>query len=120
MVKLMIVDDSTIVQRRIERDLQLPYVKVVGSASDGVEAVQLFQQTLPDAVTLDLTMPNMDGLATVSALLAIQPKTRILVISALADKATAIEAIRRGANGFIYKPFTETELNAALRELLGD
>lgn len=116
--KLLIVDDSTIVQRRIERDLNLPHVQVVGAASSGMEAVRLFERHLPDAVTMDLTMPNMDGLMTVTALLAIKPKTRILVISALTDKTTAIDAIRRGANGFIYKPFTETELNNALRELL--
>jgi two-component system chemotaxis response regulator CheY len=117
-VKLLIVDDSNIIRRRIERDIHLPGLEVVGTAHDGLEAVRLFKTHLPDVATVDLTMPRMDGLETIAALLAIKPDTRILVISALADKATAIKAIRLGANGFLNKPFNEAELNAALRELL--
>ena len=80
--------------------------------------MELFKRHKPDVVTMDLTMPEMDGLETVTALLAIDPEVNILVVSALADKTTAIEAIRRGARGFICKPFTDKELNDALAELL--
>lgn len=117
-IKLLVVDDSNITRRRIERDINLPRLTVVGTADNGLEAVRLCQAHQPHVVTLDLTMPHMDGLETISALLAIKSDVHILVISALADKATAIEAICLGASGFLNKPFTEMELNDALRELL--
>jgi len=63
-------------------------------------------------------MPLMDGVECVEKLVAIDPKVLILVVSALADKATAVEAIEKGANGFLCKPFTDRQLNDALEELL--
>ena len=69
---------------------------------------------------MDLTMPEMDGVVCVKELIAINPKIMILVISALSDKATAIQAIKNGARGFICKPFTEDDLNNALSKLLAD
>ena len=117
-LKLMIVDDSNIIRRRIERSQQIDRLEFVGSAANGVEAVELFRQTNPHVVTMDLTMPEMDGVECVQELVKINPKVLILVISALADKATAVEAIERGANGFLCKPFTDRQLNGALEELL--
>ena len=119
-LKLMIVDDSNIIRRRIERSQQIERLQVVGSAANGREALELFERTDPDVVTMDLTMPEMDGIDCVERLVALKPALLILVISALADKATAVEAISRGANGFLCKPFTERELNEALTELLQD
>ncbi len=120
LLKLMIVDDSNIIRRRIERSQQLERLRVVGSAANGREALELFQRTDPDVVTMDLTMPEMDGIECVERIVAIKPEIRILVVSALADKATAVEAIRKGANGFLCKPFTDRQLNDALAELLQD
>jgi two-component system chemotaxis response regulator CheY len=117
-LKLMIVDDSNIIRRRIERSQQIARLEVVGAAGNGREAVELFLRTQPDVVTMDLTMPEMDGIACVEQLVALNPKVLILVVSALADKATAVEAIEKGANGFLCKPFTDRQLNEALEELL--
>jgi two-component system chemotaxis response regulator CheY len=72
----------------------------------------------PTLVTMDLTMPEMDGAECVSQLVQRDPQLRILVISALADKLTAIEALERGASGFLCKPFTDRQLNDALRKLI--
>jgi two-component system chemotaxis response regulator CheY len=119
-LKMMIVDDSNIIRRRIERSQQIERLEVVGSASNGREAVELFQRTSPHVVTMDLTMPEMDGIECVEELVKINPDVLILVISALADKATAVEAIERGANGFLCKPFTDRQLNSALEELLSE
>ncbi len=119
-LKLMIVDDSNIIRRRIERSQQIDSLNFIGSAANGVEALELFETTDPDVVTMDLTMPEMDGVECVERLVARKPSIRILVISALADKATAVEAIARGANGFLCKPFTDRQLNDALAELLQD
>lgn len=117
-LKLMIVDDSNIIRRRIERSQQIERLEVVGSAGNGRDAVDMFRRTLPDIVTMDLTMPLMDGIECVEELVAIKPDVLILVVSALADKATAVEAIEKGANGFLCKPFTDRQLNEALEELL--
>ncbi|HZF17884.1 MAG TPA: response regulator [Steroidobacteraceae bacterium] len=118
MLRMMIVDDSNIIRRRIERSQQNARLQVVGSASNGREAVELFQKTNPDVVTMDLTMPEMDGIQCVERLVSLKPEIMILVVSALADKATAVEAIEKGANGFLCKPFSDRQLNDALAELL--
>jgi two-component system, chemotaxis family, chemotaxis protein CheY len=117
-LKLMIVDDSGIMRRRIERSQQFEELELVGTASDGLEALELFRRTDPDVVTMDLTMPRMDGIECIERLVAIKPAVRILVISALADKATAVEAMEKGANGFLNKPFTDRQLNEAFAELM--
>jgi two-component system, chemotaxis family, chemotaxis protein CheY len=117
-LKLLIVDDSNIMRRRIERSQQIDRLEVVGLASDGLEAIELFRRTEPDVVTMDITMPSMDGIECVSRLVQMKPDVLILVVSALADKATAVEAMERGANGFLNKPFTDRQLNDALEELI--
>ena len=117
-VKLLIVDDSNVMRRRIERSQQFDGLVVVGAASNGLEAIDLFHRTDPDLVTMDLTMPQMDGIDCITRLVELKPQVRILVISALADKATAVEAMERGANGFLNKPFTDRQLNEALAELM--
>lgn len=117
-IRMLIVDDSNIVRRRIERSQQIPDLQVVGSAADGREALELFHATDPDVVTMDITMPHMDGIECVERLVQMKPEVLILVISALADKATAVEAMAKGANGFLDKPFSDRQLNEALEELL--
>jgi two-component system chemotaxis response regulator CheY len=116
--KLMIVDDSNLMRRRIERSQQFEELELVGTAGNGVEALELFSKTDPDVVTMDLTMPRMDGIECIGRLVALKPSIRILVISALADKATAVEAMEKGANGFLNKPFTDRQLNEAIAELM--
>jgi two-component system, chemotaxis family, chemotaxis protein CheY len=118
-IRMLIVDDSNIVRRRIERSQQIPDLQVVGSAADGREALEMFRATDPDVVTMDITMPHMDGIECVEKLVQMKPEVLILVISALADKATAVDAMEKGANGFLNKPFSDRQLNEALEELLG-
>jgi two-component system chemotaxis response regulator CheY len=116
--KLMIVDDSNIMRRRIERSQTFEELELVGTASNGLEALEMFRKMDPDVVTMDLTMPQMDGIECIENLVRIKPAVRILVISALADKATAVEAMEKGANGFLNKPFTDRQLNEAIAELI--
>jgi len=116
--RLLVVDDSNVIRRRIERANEVPEIECVGSASNGVEALEMHARLQPTLVTMDLTMPEMDGAECVSQLVQRDPQLRILVISALADKLTAIEALERGASGFLCKPFTDRQLNDALRKLI--
>ena len=116
----MIVDDSNIIRNRIARiveDERLPNTEIVAIANNGAEAVKLFISTQPDVITMDLTMPEMDGVECTSTIMGINPSVQILVVSALSDKATAINALKQGAQGFLYKPFTDDELINALLEL---
>jgi len=114
----MIVDDSNVMRRRIERSQQLDELQVVGAAANGLEALELFKRTDPDLVTMDITMPQMDGIECIQRLVELKPAVRILVVSALADKATAVDAMEKGANGFLNKPFTDRQLNEAIAELI--
>jgi two-component system chemotaxis response regulator CheY len=117
-LKLMICDDSNIIRRKIERELKIERLEVIATASNGRIAVETFKKTPADVVTMDITMPEMDGIECVEKLVAIKPDVLILVISALSDKSTAIEALKKGANGFLCKPFTDRQLTEALEELL--
>lgn len=120
-MKLMIVDDSNIIRSRISRimaDPKLPPIEIVGTAANGTDAFALFTQECPELVTMDLTMPEMDGVECTTLLVEFNPDVKILIVSALSDKATAIEALKNGASGFLYKPFTDEELVNALLELI--
>lgn len=117
-LKLMICDDSNIIRRKIERELKIERLQVIATAANGRLAVEAFRREPADVVTMDITMPEMDGIECVEKLVAIKPDVLILVISALSDKATAIEALKKGANGFLCKPFTDRQLTEALEELL--
>jgi two-component system chemotaxis response regulator CheY len=116
--RLMVVDDSNVIRRRIERMHDLLGIEFVGAARNGREALELHAKLQPTIITMDLTMPEMDGIECVARLVERDPNIRILVISALADKLTAIEAIEQGASGFLCKPFTDRQLNDALGKLI--
>ena len=118
-MKLMIVDDSNIIRSKVARALGKHGLQIVALASNGEEAVRCFAESQPDLVTMDLTMPSMDGIECIRSLRAMNPKVRVLVVSALSDKSTAIQALKEGAQGFLPKPFTEDELTSAIDELLG-
>ena len=117
-MKLLIVDDSALVRRSIESVYRGQRFTDIKTASDGLLAVTLYKEFSPDVVTLDITMPHMDGLAALTEMLAHNDRAAILVISALADHHTAIEALKRGAKQFICKPFTSEDLKEALDDLV--
>ncbi len=118
MTKIMIVDDSMVLRDHIENYSIANNFEVVAKARDGADAVRKFELKKPDLVTMDLTMPHMDGVDCISKIMKIDPTTKILVISALADKYTALMAISQGARGFLNKPFSEEELIDALNKVL--
>ncbi|MFO1368878.1 MAG: response regulator [Marinagarivorans sp.] len=117
---MLVVDDSNVIRRKIERAAEGAFFRVVASAGSGAEALIAYAKHRPELITMDITMPHMDGIACIEKLMAHNPELRILVISALADKATGIEALEKGARGFLCKPFTERQLNEALCELVED
>lgn len=118
MHRLMIVDDSNIIRNRIARCERDAPFKVVARAGNGEEAIEQFKKHSPNIVTMDLTMPHMDGLSCIKALMALEPKVRILVVSALSDKATGLKALKYGARGFLLKPFNESDLITAITKVI--
>ena len=120
-MRLLIVDDSNMIRSRISRVVQsggLANIALVGLARNGAEALRIARSTQPEVVTMDLTMPEMDGVECITQMLKMLPKTNILVVSALADKSTAIQALKLGARGFVSKPFSDDELKMALLDVM--
>jgi len=117
-MKLLIVDDSLIVRNAIERNVRHPEITEVFQAENGVTALQIFYREQPELVTMDLTMPHLDGIACLQEIQRGGHTASILVISAINSHRTAMEAVARGACGFLVKPFTSTELIEALNELI--
>jgi two-component system chemotaxis response regulator CheY len=119
-MKLLIVDDSLIMRRAIERNLVSSRFTEIRLAQNGRDAFKQYQEFEPDFVTMDITMPDMDGLTAVDLILKYNSDALILVVSALADKSTAVEAVKRGASGFLLKPITVERLHDAIDDLLSD
>ena len=119
--KLMVVDDSMVFRNRIARlaaDPRLPRVQLVAMTENGEEAIAQARHHRPDLVTMDLTMPRMDGPACLEVLREQLPEARILVVSALSDRATALKALAKGAHGFLLKPFSDDQMVQSLQELM--
>lgn len=117
-MRLMIVDDSNVIRSKIERiQVSSGQFEVVGKAINGQDAVDNLLKWNPEVVTMDLTMPEMDGISCIENLMNIKPDLLILVVSALSDKETGIEALMKGARGFLCKPFSDQDLSEALQTL---
>ena len=119
-MRLLIGDDSNMIRTRISRVVQSGHIKgivICGLARNGQEALRIARAVKPDVVTMDLTMPEMDGIECIQALIKLDPKVNILVVSALSDKSTAIQALKLGARGFVSKPFSDNDLQLALLDI---
>lgn len=124
MIRVLVVDDSALVRRLVTTALSLdPAIKVVGVATNGREAVDLVDQLEPDAVTLDIEMPVLDGLGALVEIRARQPRLPVIMFSTLTEKGATqtLEALSRGASDFVTKPSNTTsmaESMASVREQL--
>ncbi len=121
-IKVMIVDDSGVVRKIIEsllKDLKVN-LNIVGTCSNGKEALELFKLFRPEIVTLDITMPEMDGLECLAKMKEINPASNIIIISALKDKETGMRAIKLGATSFITKPFIGEDLKLEIKAIINE
>ena len=116
-IKVLIVDDSSIIRKIIVKSVSEGRFEIVGVAGNGLQALEMFKNFLPQIVTLDITMPEIDGLTVLGEMIKIKPDVKIVVISALSDKATGIRAIKMGAKSFIPKPFTTEDVQKTIIKL---
>ncbi|MCE9599570.1 MAG: response regulator [Spirochaetia bacterium] len=118
MKRVMLVDDSDLMRTIQQTHLRTLKLEVIAEARNGVEALDLFGIHRPDIVTMDITMPHMDGLTCMKQILAIQPTTRIIIITAINDPAVALEAMDIGAYAVIQKPFSIARLQEIFETLV--
>jgi two-component system chemotaxis response regulator CheY len=119
MKTILIVDDSEIIRTQIRTCFKNIF-KGIHVANNGQDAVDKVKVVKPDVITMDLTMPHMDGIKCITEMMAINTDLRILVVSALSDNATCIKALKLGAQGFLDKPFSDSELKNAIEIMLED
>ncbi len=117
MKRVLIVDDAAFMRVSIKNMLAKNGYEVIGEAENGKIAIQKFQELSPDIITMDITMPEMDGLASLKKILSINPSANVVMISAMGQESMVREAVLSGAKGFIVKPFKEDVILAALGNL---
>ena len=116
--RLMIVDDTLFMRRMLRDLLTRQGYEVVAEARNGREALENYQQTHPDLVIMDITMPEMDGISAVRAILQVHPQARIVMCSALGQDGPVMEALQAGAQDFVLKPFLPEKVLEAVQKNL--
>ncbi|MCS7172068.1 MAG: response regulator [Armatimonadetes bacterium] len=116
--RVLVVDDAAFMRAMLREVLTNSGFQVVGEASNGLEAIERYEETKPDVVTMDITMPEMDGVRAVREILRRDPAARIVMVSAMGQQALVVEAIQAGARDFVVKPFDQARLVEAIRRAL--
>ncbi|PKM96410.1 MAG: hypothetical protein CVU84_01470 [Firmicutes bacterium HGW-Firmicutes-1] len=120
MAKVLIVDDSMVMRNNIEYIFLEAGHEIVGKASDGKQATVLYKELQPDIVTMDISMPIMNGVDAVTQIIEIDPEARIIMISALNQKQMLFEAINRGAKHYVLKPVETKSLLKIVNQVLSE
>jgi len=115
--RVLIVDDAAFMRMLLKDIITKAGYEVAGEAANGVEAVEKYRELKPDVVTMDITMPEMDGITAIKKIKEIDPNAKIIVCSAMGQQAMVIEAIQAGAKDFIVKPFQHSRVIEALQKL---
>jgi two-component system chemotaxis response regulator CheY len=118
MPRVLVVDDAAFMRMMIKDILQKNGYEIAGEASNGAEAAAMYQELKPDVVTMDITMPEMDGITAVKEIKKVDPKARIIMCSAMGQQAMVLDAIQAGAYDFVVKPFQEERVLDAIKKVL--
>jgi two-component system chemotaxis response regulator CheY len=114
--RILITDDALFMRVTLKNILVQNGYEVVGEAEDGARAVELYRELKPDVVTMDITMPEMDGLAALKAIRAEDGGARVIMCTAMGQKQLVVEAIQAGAKDFIVKPFQPDRVLEAVQK----
>ena len=118
MARVLIVDDAAFMRKLLSDALTNGGHEVVGEAANGNEAVARWQELHPELTTLDITMPDKDGLTALSEIMAIDPSAKVIMCSALGQEGKVLEAVRLGAKDFVVKPFQPPRVLEAVEKAL--
>ncbi|AIG27604.1 response regulator [Brevibacillus sp. 7WMA2] len=116
--KVLIVDDAAFMRMMVKEILTKNGFTVVGEASDGAQAVEKYKELGPDLVTMDITMPEMDGITALKEIRKLDPNARVIMCSAMGQQSMVIDAIQAGAKDFIVKPFQADRVIEAIKKTL--
>ena len=119
MARVLVVDDAAFMRKMVSDALTKGGHQVVGEAGNGVEAVAQYQALKPEVTTLDITMPEKDGLAALKEIIALDPAARVIMCSALGQESKVLESIKAGAKDFVVKPFQPDRVIEAVGKALG-
>ncbi len=116
--RVLVVDDAAFMRMMIKDILRKGDYEVVGEAEDGAKAIEKYKELKPDLVTMDITMPDMDGIVAVKEICKINPDAKIIMCSAMGQQAMVIDAIQAGAKDFVVKPFQPDRVLEAVKKVL--
>ncbi|NPV25933.1 MAG: response regulator [Firmicutes bacterium] len=117
--RILVVDDAAFMRMMIKDILTKNGYEVCGEAENGAVALEKYLELRPDLVTMDITMPEMDGITAVKEIRRIDPSARVIMCSAMGQQAMVIDAIQAGARDFIVKPFQPDRVLEAVAKALG-
>ena len=117
MKRILIVDDAIFMRIMLKNILEKHQYEIVGEGSNGAEAIKMYEQLRPDIVTLDITMPQMDGIEALQMIRKFDPNSKIVMVSAMGQESNVRKAISLGAKSFIVKPFKEEHVIQTLSNL---
>ncbi len=120
MKKILVVDDAKVVRMVVSQILKRNGYQVIGEATNGREALEKYKALKPDAVTMDITMPEVDGIQGLKDIIAYDNQAKVIMISALDQHDALAEAIRNGAIDYVVKPFEDDRMISALHEIFGE
>ncbi|HEY3764265.1 MAG TPA: response regulator [Gaiellales bacterium] len=118
MARVLIVDDAAFMRKMLGDVLAKGGHEVIGEGANGAEAITQYQSLRPDIMTLDITMPEKDGLAALREILTLEPSAKIVMCSALGQESKVLEAIKSGAKDFVVKPFQPDRVLDAIGKAL--
>jgi two-component system chemotaxis response regulator CheY len=118
MARVLVVDDAAFMRKMVSDALTKGGHEVVGEAGNGTEAVAQYQALKPEVTTLDITMPEKDGLAALKEIIALDPGARVVMCSALGQESKVLESIKAGARDFVVKPFQPDRVIEAVGKAL--
>lgn len=117
-IRVLVVDDQTVVREGLVSILSFQSdIKIIGQAQNGQEAIEIAKQDKPDVILLDLVMPKLDGLESISRLREVAPAAKILILTGYADAERVFHAIKAGAIGYMLKDSTWEQLLQAIRDV---
>lgn len=120
MKKILVVDDAKVIRMIIRQILTRHGFEIAGEAANGREALEKYKELRPDAVTMDIVMPEVDGIQGLKEIIAFDKQAKVVMISAIDQKDALLETIRQGAADYVVKPFEDDRMIASLKNIFGE